>query len=336
MPSHNLPRRDKLLSEPEAAAAARDAILSSPPTGWVKLKVRVFKALFPGENERSWIDTGIILLIAANVVAVIAETERAYTSQYADFLFTFEFFSSLIFTVEYVLRIWVADLLLDPRHPWRSRLRYVRSFMAMVDLLALIPFYLPMIIAVDLRILRAIRLFRLVRVLKMGRYSVAIFTLFSVLQRKSEQLAMASFILVLLMLVSATGIYFAEHEVVLLTLEDGRQVLSSNPEDPFRSIPSSMWWAVITLTSVGYGDVVPSTWIGKVIAGMVALLGVGFVAIPTGILAAGFAEQLEDGEGPDEDSSATPPVEPKPFAYCPHCGEHLHSPSSHTNTPRNA
>lgn len=310
-----IPQREKLLDEPNAAAAARKAILSGPASPWLRLKIWVFRKLFPGENDSSWLDSSIILLIAANVLAVIFETERAYSKPYAEWLFVFEFFSSLAFTIEYVLRLWVSDLVLDPRHPWRSRLRYITSFMALVDLLALIPFYLPMLITVDMRVLRAIRLFRLVRVLKMGRYAEAVFTLLAVLRRKSEQLAMASFILVLLMLVAATGIYFAEHEVVIKTLEDGTQIFADNPDDPFRSIPSSMWWAVITLTTVGYGDVVPQSAVGKLIAGTVALLGVGFVAIPTGILAAGFAEQLED----DEHTHDTDGI-------CPACGQTLPEP----------
>lgn len=326
MSAPHAPRRDKLVDDPAEAAAARQRIIDDPGNVYLRLKVTVYRYLFPGPNESSWIDSSIILLIAANIIAVVLETESSLANAYMSYFVGFEWFSSVVFSIEYVLRLWVADLLLDPRRPWRSRWRYVRSFMALVDLLALIPFYLPMFIAVDARMLRAIRLVRLVRVLKMGRYAQAVFTLVTVLQRKREQLAMASFILVLLLLISATAIYYAEHQVVFTQLADGTTISTADPDDPFNSIPSSMWWAVITLTTVGYGDVVPSSPVGKMIAAAVALLGVGFVAIPTGILAAGFAEQLEDDAEPDAPAPEpdAPATAPKAGAYCPHCGEKLH------------
>lgn len=326
MTSPHLRERERLIDDLAAANAAREAILRDPKGPWLRLKVAVYRKLFPGEGDSNWLDSSIIVLIAANIVAVVLETDADYANAYMGAFIGFEWFSSVVFSIEYALRLWVADLVLDPRHPWRSRLRYARSFMALVDLLALIPFYLPMLVTIDLRFVRAVRLLRIVRVLKMGRYAEAIFTLFAVFRKKQEQLAMASFILALLLIVSASAIYFVEHQTIFEVLPDGTTRATVNPEDPFHSIPSSMWWAVVTLTTVGYGDVVPQTALGKLIAAMVALLGVGFVAIPTGIIAAGFTEQLEDDKGEPTASPAAPTA-------CPHCGKALHPAHDPESTP---
>ena len=128
--------------------------------------------------------------------------------------------------------------------------------------------------------MRAIRLLRLVRILKMGRYAHAVKTLTNVIARKREELAMTGFVLVMLLTLTSSAMYFVEHD--------------AQPEK-FRSIPAAMWWSVITLTSVGFGDVYPVTELGKFIGGIVALSGVGFVALPTGILAAGFNEDERRG-----------------------------------------
>lgn len=304
---------DPKVVEAQAAEAARQAILTGENGPWMRIKVKVYRALYPQDGDSRWLDTSIITLIAINVMAVILETEEAYTAPYHVYFQIFEWFSSLFFTVEYVLRLWVVDLEFDPRKPWRSRLRYVFSFMALVDLMAIVPFYLPMLITLDLRFIRAIRLLRLFRILKMGRYAHAVRTMAAVLGRKKEELAMTTFILVVLLVLSASGIYFVEHTTIEQVLPNGEVVHVHDPNDPFRSIPASMWWAVVTLTSVGYGDVVPQSAMGKFVAALVSLVGVGFVALPTGILAAGFAEEIRE----QRMKSGTLDMP----GYCPHCGE---------------
>lgn len=301
----------------EAAEAARQAILSGQQElgPWMRIKVAIYRALYPQEGDSRWLDSSIITLIAINVMAVILETEEAYTSDYHVYFQAFEWFSSLFFTVEYVLRLWVVDLEFDPRHPWKSRARYVFSFMALVDLVAILPFYIVFFapFPLDLRFIRAIRLLRLFRILKMGRYAHAVRTMAAVFARKKEELAMTTFILVVLLVLSASAIYFVEHTPLEKVLPDGTIVQLQDPDDPFRSIPMSMWWAVVTLTSVGYGDVVPHTTLGKFVAAIVSLVGVGFVALPTGILAAGFAEEIREQRLKDGNLDMP--------GYCPHCGE---------------
>jgi voltage-gated potassium channel len=297
----------------DEAQAARRAILEGPQGPFLRVKVAVYRALYPQEGDSRWLDSAIITLIALNVLAVILETEEAYNAPYHIGFVVFEWFSSLVFTIEYVARLWVVDLEYDPRRPWRSRARYIFSFMALVDLVAILPFYLPMLITLDLRFVRAIRLLRLFRILKTGRYAHAVRTVAGVFSRKKEELAMTTFILVLLLVLSASAMYFVEHQPLVETLADGTVVQRQDPNDPFRSIPAAMWWAVITLTSVGYGDVVPQSVMGKFVAAVVSLVGVGFVALPTGILAAGFAEEIREQRlrGGKLDLPG----------YCPHCGE---------------
>jgi len=280
------------------------------------LKVRINRALNPGEDDSKLVDTLIIILISANVLAVMLETEpwpavavivkefginyeAPFTPDYQGFFFYFEWFSTAIFSVEYILRLWVCNL--DPRFARRfGRLRYSLTPMAIIDIVAILPTFLPHLIeVVDTRIARAIRMFRLVRILKIGRYAYAVQTLTGVISRKKEELAITGFVLVMLLILCSSLIYFIEHD--------------AQPQG-YPSIAQSMWWSIVTLSSVGYGDVYPITAAGKFVGSIIILLGVGFVALPTGILSAGFLEHMrEKKRGKDAEV----------FGYCPHCGEQL-------------
>ncbi len=275
--------------------------LPADATRWLRAKHAVNRRLNPGDGDSKWVDTFIITLIALNVLIAITETHEPTHQAYLGFFTGFEIFSSVFFTIEYVLRLWVAPL--DPRfaRPVSGRARFALTPMALVDLVAIVPFYVEIIFrdSIDLRIARAIRLFRLVRILKMGRYAYAMRTLGAVFVRKKEELAITSLVCVMLVILTSSVMYFAEHE--------------AQPE-AFASIPSTMWWSIITLTSVGYGDVYPITEIGKIMGAFIALIGVLFVALPTGIISAGFLEQMrEEKRGKDSEI----------FGYCPHCGEQL-------------
>lgn len=223
-----------------------------------------------------WYDISLAVLIVLNVVAVVLQTVEQIGTAYAGFFHGFELFSVALFTVEYVGRLWACTA--DPRysHPVTGRLRYAASFMVIVDLAAFLPFYLP--IGTDLRFLRALRLFRLLRVLKLGRYSRSLALLGRVLKRKSSDLLTAVFVLLVLLVIAASAMYFVEYP--------------AQPE-AFSSIPASMWWAVSALTTVGYGDIYPVTALGKVAASFISILGLGLFAMPAGILAAGFSEERE-------------------------------------------
>ena len=168
--------------------------------------------------------------------------------------------------------------------------------MALVDLFAVLPFYLPMIFPFDLRFIRAFRLFRLFRLFKLARYSVAFKTLGRVIKLKKEELNIAVFIIFLLLIVSSSLMYFVEHNV---------------QPNTFQSIPHALWWGVSTLTTVGYGDIYPITPIGKFLGAIIALLGIGIFALPAGIFASGFAEELAKRN--------------KETIYCPFCGKNINS-----------
>lgn len=199
----------------------------------------------------------------------------------------------VVFTAEYALRLWTAPLADQARTPLRARLRYLVRPMAVIDLLAILPFYLPFVFPIDLRVLRMVRLFRL---LKINRYTTALGSIGKVLRRKASQLISSVFVVLLLMLVSAVLMYHIEN--------------AAQP-DKFANALDALWWAVATFTTVGYGDLYPITAAGRLLSAVIALLGIGLVAVPTGIISSGFIEQM------NEDAPA-----PK-AAYCPHCGRRL-------------
>ncbi|MGI9510870.1 MAG: potassium channel family protein, partial [Geminicoccaceae bacterium] len=162
--------------------------------------------------------------------------------------------------------------------PWRARLRYALQPLSLADLLAILPFYLGALINADLRMLRALRL---LRVLKLSRYSTTINLLLDALRQEARAIVAAIFVLSLLVLIAASLAYAAEYE--------------AQPE-AFGTIPDALWWAVITMTTVGFGDVVPITPFGKVIGSVIAVIGIGMVALPAGLLAAAFSEQIHRRE----------------------------------------
>ena len=269
-----------------------------------RLKRLVNRHLNPKDGESKKVDTFIILLIAANVLSVVLETEPEMAEHYTHLFNRFELFSTAFFSVEYALRLWVCDYDDRFKDGLKGRLRFAFTVMALVDLIAIVPFYLTLFFGsqMDLRIVRAIRLMRLLRILKMGRYAYAVKTVANVFGRKREELAISAFVLVVVLVLSSSVVYFLENEA---------------QPDAFRSIPQAMWWGVITITSVGYGDVSPITIAGKFAGAIVSVLGVLMVALPTGILASGFAEEIREQRGNDDGNR---------FKFCPHCGESLLAP----------
>lgn len=220
----------------------------------------------------------IIALIFANVTAVAMETVESFAAQFSAELYWFEVFSVAVFSVEYVLRIWTCveskeDSRFTP--PVSGRLRYALTPMAIIDLLAVLPFFLSMFLAIDLRFLRV---FRLLRVLKLTRYSGAMDTLMKVFKNERKQLFAAISIMVTLLVFLSGIVYFIEKD--------------AQPE-AFASIFHAMWWGMATLTTVGYGDVVPHTPLGKIIGSVVTVAGLGMFALPAAILASGFTREAK-------------------------------------------
>lgn len=261
----------------------------------MSLKSRVWQILEVAQNgdraSRAF-DVFIFTLIILNVAAMILGTVASIHEQFGVYLEWFEIISIVIFTVEYLARLWACTAEPEYAEPLRGRLRYALTPLALIDLLAVLPFYLPFV-ALDFRFARSLRLFRLFRIAKLARYMDSLKLLGRVVQRKKEQLISSLLVLFFLLIVASSLMYYAEH-----------------PHQPeaFPDIPTSMWWAVETLTTVGYGDVYPISPVGRILGTIVAILGIGIFALPTAILGSGFLEEIQ---------------KEKEQAVCPHCGKPL-------------
>jgi len=246
---------------------------------WKKVVFEVIQPAALPQGASRVFDLVIMTLIFTSVVSVFLAT-FALPRAWRLVLFVLEWLAVIVFTVEYLLRVWTADLLFPGLSPWRARLAYMRSGMALIDLIAILPSYLPMLIPVNLVGLRAVRLVRLLRIFKLNRYSTALLRIAEVLRRKAREMLAALFFVAVLLVVASLLIYYAEHD--------------AQPE-VFANAFSGLWWAVTTLTTVGYGDTYPVTAIGRVLGAAIAILGIGMVALPTGILSSGFMEMLARG-----------------------------------------
>ncbi len=243
------------------------------------LRKRVYDVLEIGRGESTLsvvVENVLIALIFLNVVAFILETVPSIEARYGGLLNFIEWTSVLIFSAEYALRIWscVEVPFLKRLSPTQARLQYARSPYLLIDLLAILPFYLSFLVPLDFRILRVLRLFRF---LKLARYSPAMNTLMRVLANERRTLMGALLLVMTLLLFAATIMYYLENEA---------------QPDRFGSIPQSAWWAIVTLTTVGYGDAVPVTGLGKLVGGMTMLCGLIVLALPIAIIANGFAQEV--------------------------------------------
>jgi len=264
------------------------------------------KAEARDHTSRSF-DLFIISLIFLNVVAIILESFRELRP-YQSWFDAFEVFSVIVFTAEYLLRVATADLRFPGESRMRAMARYAVTPMALLDLIAILPFYLPVLLPMDLRFLRMLRIVRLLRVFKLNRYYLSFQVLGRVLYDTRRELGSALFISGILLLISSTLMYYAEKDA---------------QPDAFPNILSTLWWAVATLTTVGYGDVYPVTAAGRLLGGVVAIFGVGMVALPTGILSAAFLEKLNRFTNDDRERAPAEAGAPRTYNFCPHCGERL-------------
>jgi voltage-gated potassium channel len=262
-----------------------------------KLKYRVYDILVETDDDELGdriVAIFLMVLILLSCAGIVLETVDSLRENYGAFFRGLEIFAVIVFTIEYILRLWVAPL--NPRYAGRfGRLRYMISFFGIIDLLAILPFYLPFFFTTDLLLIRFLRVFRLFRLFKLNRYVESLNKLDDVVRNKKEELLVTLAMLVMLLLFSSSLMYLIENEA---------------QPDKFPDIPSAMWWGLATLTTVGYGDVFPVTGLGKLLGGFIALLGIGMFALPTGILASGFAEEIQKSR--DKKKKTCPP--------CPHCG----------------
>ena len=230
-----------------------------------------------GDKASRLVDIGLSVLVFVNVIAVSLETVDSLHRAYAGLFWWIETVSVTLFSVEYVLRFWSVAAAADERgiSSLKARLSYVFSPTGIIDLIAILPSLLPLLFgSIDLRWLRILRLARL---FKFSHYTSALEDLISSVRRERQSFVATIYLLFLALMISSTLIYVFEHDL---------------QPDYFGSIPESMWWSFVTLTTVGYGDVVPITAAGRAVAAMTALMGVCVVALLTGIVATGFSKQM--------------------------------------------
>ena len=235
----------------------------------------------------------LVTIIILNIAAIIIESEKDIYLEYRRLFDSFELFSVAFFTLEYVARIY--SIVEHPRYKKvvRGRFKFIVSPMAIIDLLAFLPFYITFL-PLDLRFLRIFRLMALFRMFKIARYLKALHVFKQVLNDRKEQLILSMIFILFMLVIMSSIMFFAEHE--------------AQPK-AFSSIPAAMWWGVSTLTTVGYGDIVPVTSWGKFIGGLFSIIGIGLFALPTGILSSGFYERMHRSEHVNK---------------CPHCGKDIH------------
>jgi voltage-gated potassium channel len=258
-------------------------------------KRRVHILLHPELGDTKWdkiINGFIIILIILNVSAVILETVPSIHEAYKEFFRIFDLVSVIIFTIEYILRVWSSNHDSRYKHSVYGRFKYMVSTDAIIDVLAILPFYLHVMIGFDLRVLRILRLLRFLRLFRLTAYMKSAQMVRNVFKSRASELKLSLVLLLFLIIIASCLLYFAEH--------------IAQPK-VFSSIPATFWWAVVTVTSVGYGDMVPVTLIGKTLTGIIALFGLALLALPAGIITAGFLEEFNKTKN-------------KKHAVCPHCG----------------
>jgi voltage-gated potassium channel len=242
-----------------------------------------------GDIQSTVFDTSIIILILINTVAIVAASFNSFAIAHEKLLSGIELFSVIVFSIEYIIRLWTANFRYpSSKHPY---LRYFFSTLAIIDLAAILPFYLPFITRLDLRFLRILRILRMFRVFKLGHYSESMLIIGKVLKKEKEKLITTIILTVIMIFVASTLMYYVE-----------------NPAQPdtFTNIIETTWWSIATFTTIWYGDVYPITVAGKLLGGIISLLGIMLVALPSGIICSGFMTELENKKN-----------------ICPHCGKEI-------------
>jgi len=234
-------------------------------------------------------DVFIVVLILLNVITATAASFESVANSYPIFLHRFEVFSIVVFTIEYILRVWTA--VYKYSNTKIPRIRYIFSFSALIDLAAILPFYLPFVTGLDLRFLRILRILRMFRIFKLGRYTESMATIGKVLKKEKEKLVTTIILTIIMIFIAATIMYYAEH--------------TAQP-DVYPNIIETTWWAIATFTTVWYGDFFPITLAGKICGGIISLLGIMLIALPSGILCSGFMAELY-----------------KENKICPHCKKEI-------------
>lgn len=253
--------------------------VNSEENRYTRLRERVFKIIQIGYLEdipSVAFDITITVAILINIFSIFFETFES-ARPYYNVLSIVEFVTVILFTIEYILRLWTADLLYpNEEHSLRAMVRFIVSFYGLVDLMSFLPYWLPVVFPTGMVAFRILRVLRILRLFRINAYYDAFNVIGDVIKQKRSQILSALMIVVMMVLASSLVMYSLEHEA---------------QPDVFQNAFSGVWWAVSTLLTVGYGDIYPITTAGKMVGILLAFLGVGIVAIPTGIISAGFVEQ---------------------------------------------
>ncbi|MGE3278202.1 MAG: ion transporter [Candidatus Altimarinota bacterium] len=243
--------------------------------------------------QRKIFERFIIFVIILNVLVILIESLPGVYLEYQKLFLIFDTFVVSVFATEYILRVWSITESDEYHHPIWGRLKFMKTPFAIIDLLAIIPFFLPLFTVMNIQFTRISQILRLFRFLKMGRYFRAWEVFLYVFKDKRSEIKMTIYTIAIMILFTSSIMFFIE-----------------NPAQPeaFSSIPATMWWSVTTLTTVGYGDIVPMTPLGKLFAGLTAIFAIGIFALPAGLLGSGFVDYALRGEK---------------IIICPQCGHGL-------------
>ena len=269
-----------------------------------RIKRRAYEIVEPtpeGDRPSHVFDIVLITLITLNLLAIALETISPLGEQASGFFLVFEIVSVAIFTAEYLVRVWACTENPVYAHPVKGRLRFAVQPLVLMDLVAIVPFYIPLVLTFDLRFVRSLRLLRVFRLVKITRYSESVGIIGTVLRSRRDALLSTLFVTFILLFMASVLMYLAERD--------------AQPEG-FSSIPAAMWWGMVTLTTVGYGDLAPATALGRILGAVVALFGIGLFALPAGILGSAFVDELEARRSAQ-----------RPQA-CPHCGKPISDPAA--------
>ncbi|MDD1715837.1 MAG: ion transporter [Methanolinea sp.] len=242
------------------------------------LKLRVHKILEPEDRETrasAFFNVFITAVILISIAVMVLSSVKSLWIQYSLLFSAVFFFTTVVFSIEYPLRLWSCTS--DPRYasPFRGRLMWALTPFALIDLFVVFPFYLNIFLGINITALVVLRVFR---VFKLIRYSDSINLIIRVVKAQKGMLITA-YLVLFIALISASTLMF--------------QIENPGQPEKFSSIPATMWWGIVTLTTVGYGDIVPVTAAGKILGGCITLLGIGIFALPAGILASGFTQELQ-------------------------------------------
>lgn len=249
-----------------------------------QIKEKVAKFFSTKHNRdfaSKFFDIFIEILVLFNVVAVILESYDTLYTQFGAFFDIFEIFTVTVFTIEYLLRLWISDLNYPRKLKWQAYKKFIFSANSLIDLISIIPFFIPFITNLDLRHLRIFRLIRLLRVFKLNKYSHSLLLIAKIMSEKKQELLATLLMFFSVLVIASSLMFYLEH--------------SAQPR-AFPNIMQSFWWGIITLTTIGYGDIYPITAAGKVLGGIIAMMGVMIVAIPTGIISSSFVQKMEESK----------------------------------------